>query len=168
MSWSVIIGHTCPVTASFDGTVAVWDRKSGQFECSATLEGHENEVKWAAFSRSGNFLASCSRYNFNILIRSTVMLVVIHKLLMVSLDVHIMYIWKIPALFYPRVCDPFSSSRQVRVFWHVCPILSILVNSKRPLRSNQIRTGDRYGQARWGTGDSDIANKKAIVKGDDP
>ena len=31
-------------SASFDGTVAVWDNKSGQFECGASLEGHENEV----------------------------------------------------------------------------------------------------------------------------
>ena len=36
-------------------------RKSGQFECSATLEGHENEVKSASWSNSGNFIASCSR-----------------------------------------------------------------------------------------------------------
>ena len=48
-------------SASFDGTVAIWDRKSGQFECSATLEGHENEVKSANWSKSGNFIASCSR-----------------------------------------------------------------------------------------------------------
>ena len=48
-------------SASFDGTVAIWDRKSGQFECSATLEGHENEVKSASWSSSGNFIASCSR-----------------------------------------------------------------------------------------------------------
>ena len=48
-------------SASFDGTVAIWDRKGGQFECSATLEGHENEVKSAEWSKSGNFIASCSR-----------------------------------------------------------------------------------------------------------
>ncbi len=40
-------------SASFDGTVAVWDRKNNedgnnQFECNATLEGHENEV-WNRF-----------------------------------------------------------------------------------------------------------------------
>ena len=48
-------------SASFDGTVAVWDKKSGQFECTATLEGHENEVKSVAWSKSGTYLASCSR-----------------------------------------------------------------------------------------------------------
>ena len=52
-------------SASFDGTVAIWDRKSGQFECSATLEGHENEVKSASWSNSGNFIASCSRQGDN-------------------------------------------------------------------------------------------------------
>lgn len=59
MGWSPCGNYLS--SASFDGTVAVWDRKSGQFECSATLEGHENEVKCATWSKSGNFLASCSR-----------------------------------------------------------------------------------------------------------
>ncbi len=51
-------------SASFDGTVCVWDRrasKDGQFECSATLEGHENEVKCVSWSPSGQNLATCSR-----------------------------------------------------------------------------------------------------------
>ena len=48
-------------SASFDGTVSVWDKKSGPFECNATLEGHENEVKSVSWARSGNFLATCSR-----------------------------------------------------------------------------------------------------------
>lgn len=47
--------------ASFDGTTAIWDKKSGQFECIATLEGHENEVKSVGWSRSGQLLATCSR-----------------------------------------------------------------------------------------------------------
>ena len=48
-------------TASFDGTVSVWDKKTGEFDCCATLEGHENEVKDAVWSRSGALLATCSR-----------------------------------------------------------------------------------------------------------
>lgn len=48
-------------SASFDATTAIWDKKSGEFECSATLEGHENEVKSVAWSKSGNLLATCSR-----------------------------------------------------------------------------------------------------------
>ena len=41
----------CLAAASFDGTVSVWDRKGGkgEFECNATLEGHENEVKSVAW-----------------------------------------------------------------------------------------------------------------------
>uniref|UniRef100_A0A182N196 Probable cytosolic iron-sulfur protein assembly protein Ciao1 n=1 Tax=Anopheles dirus TaxID=7168 RepID=A0A182N196_9DIPT len=48
-------------SASFDTTVAIWDRKSGEFECNATLEGHDNEVKSVTWSRSGSLLATCSR-----------------------------------------------------------------------------------------------------------
>ncbi|KAG1681802.1 putative cytosolic iron-sulfur protein assembly protein CIAO1 [Nymphon striatum] len=48
-------------STSFDATTCIWDRKSGQFDCIATLEGHENEVKSACWSQSGQFLATCSR-----------------------------------------------------------------------------------------------------------
>lgn len=48
-------------SASFDATTCIWERQGGAFECNATLEGHENEVKGVAWSRSGQFLATCSR-----------------------------------------------------------------------------------------------------------
>ena len=48
-------------TASFDGTICVWKRSLGEFECMTTLEGHENEVKSVAWSCTGVWLASCSR-----------------------------------------------------------------------------------------------------------
>lgn len=47
--------------ASFDATTSVWSRKTGEFECLATLEGHENEVKCADWSCTGSLLATCSR-----------------------------------------------------------------------------------------------------------
>lgn len=43
-------------STSFDGTTAVWDKKTGTFDCALTLEGHENEVKCAAWSPSGLYL----------------------------------------------------------------------------------------------------------------
>jgi len=46
---------------SFDGTTSIWSNKSSDFECIATLEGHENEVKSVAWSMNGAYLATCSR-----------------------------------------------------------------------------------------------------------
>lgn len=48
-------------TASFDATTAIWERQDGEFECIATLEGHENEVKSVSWASSGALLATCSR-----------------------------------------------------------------------------------------------------------
>ncbi|MCL4130792.1 UNVERIFIED_CONTAM: hypothetical protein GTU68_009465 [Idotea baltica] len=48
-------------SASFDATVNIWENDNGEFECIATLEGHENEVKSVAWSSSGSFLSTCSR-----------------------------------------------------------------------------------------------------------
>ncbi|KAJ8504034.1 hypothetical protein OPV22_004920 [Ensete ventricosum] len=48
-------------TASFDGTTAVWEHVGGEFECVATLEGHENEVKGVSWNASGSLLATCAR-----------------------------------------------------------------------------------------------------------
>ena len=60
---------------SFLGTVAIWNKKSGDWECSVQLEGHENEVKCAAFSRSGLFLATCSRkFNDNLFVKNFIII----------------------------------------------------------------------------------------------
>lgn len=57
-------------TASFDRTVAVWEktRDAGHegaprlvWELAAVLEGHESEVKDVAWSSDGSHLATCSR-----------------------------------------------------------------------------------------------------------
>ncbi|KAL1916926.1 uncharacterized protein VTP21DRAFT_5123 [Calcarisporiella thermophila] len=50
-------------TASFDATTGIWskDTRSGEYECTATLEGHENETKSVAWSPTGDLLATCSR-----------------------------------------------------------------------------------------------------------
>ncbi|KAJ1920837.1 Cytosolic iron-sulfur protein assembly protein [Mycoemilia scoparia] len=49
-------------TASFDGTTSIWEYDEYQgYECEATLEGHENEVKCVSWSPSGQLLATCGR-----------------------------------------------------------------------------------------------------------
>lgn len=54
-------------TASFDGSVGIWHpefeggEESGEWECVAQLEGHENECKCVAWSSEGRYLATCSR-----------------------------------------------------------------------------------------------------------
>ncbi|KAM7255080.1 hypothetical protein ACFE04_020321 [Oxalis oulophora] len=49
-------------TGSFDATTAVWeDVGGGEFECVASLEGHENEVKSVCWNAAGTLLATCSR-----------------------------------------------------------------------------------------------------------
>lgn len=48
-------------TASFDNTVGIWQLSHGDFECLASLEGHESEVKSVAWNASGNLLGTCSR-----------------------------------------------------------------------------------------------------------
>lgn len=52
--------------ASFDATTSLWKQQQGEsdalsFECMGILSGHENEVKAASFSPSGEHVATCSR-----------------------------------------------------------------------------------------------------------
>ena len=61
---NLILCYTFPsflASASFDATIGIWDKKSGSWECNASLEGHENEVKSVAWANSGQLLATCSR-----------------------------------------------------------------------------------------------------------
>jgi WD40 repeat protein len=48
-------------SASFDGSTCIWRLGEGGAECIQSLEGHENEVKCAAYSHDGQYLATCSR-----------------------------------------------------------------------------------------------------------
>jgi WD40 repeat protein len=63
-------------TASFDGSVAIWEQVEGDedgrvgdntndnssdWECTAQLEGHENEVKCVTWNSTGSLLATCGR-----------------------------------------------------------------------------------------------------------
>jgi WD40 repeat protein len=51
-------------SASFDGKVIIWqsqDQNATHWDQIASLEGHDNEVKSVAWSRSGVWLATCGR-----------------------------------------------------------------------------------------------------------
>ena len=51
-------------SASFDGTVVIWEAQSSSmtvWDQIATLEGHDSEVKSVAWSPDGRWLASCGR-----------------------------------------------------------------------------------------------------------
>lgn len=51
-------------SASFDGTVVIWEAQSSSmtvWEQVATLEGHDSEVKSVAWSPDGRWLATCGR-----------------------------------------------------------------------------------------------------------
>ena len=48
-------------SAGFDAKVSIWERQGQDYVLQTTLEGHENEVKDVAFSRSGLYLATCGR-----------------------------------------------------------------------------------------------------------
>lgn len=48
-------------SASFDGTIAVWEYADEIWECTAQLEGHENEVKCCRWNSTGSLLATSGR-----------------------------------------------------------------------------------------------------------
>jgi cytosolic iron-sulfur protein assembly protein CIAO1 len=51
-------------TASFDGTVVIWEAQNSsnsRWELVASLEGHENEVKCVCWSNDGKWIATCGR-----------------------------------------------------------------------------------------------------------
>lgn len=48
-------------SASFDSCINIWKKDGYDFDCIATLEGHEHEIKGVAWSSSGRFLATFSK-----------------------------------------------------------------------------------------------------------
>lgn len=49
--------------ASFDGTVVIWeyDVNARDWECTAQLEGHDNEVKCVTWNATGSLISTCGR-----------------------------------------------------------------------------------------------------------
>lgn len=48
-------------SASFDGTVAIWELSNGEWISTAQLEGPDTEVKCVRWNSTGSLLASCGR-----------------------------------------------------------------------------------------------------------
>jgi hypothetical protein len=63
IAFAPVLSPLILASASFDGTVCVWEYSETlqDFECSAQLEGHENEVKCVTWNSTGSLLATCSR-----------------------------------------------------------------------------------------------------------
>lgn len=61
VAWRTNTAEPTLATGSFDATVGIFVLEKPKWEFVAQLEGHENEVKRIAWSRHGNYLASCSR-----------------------------------------------------------------------------------------------------------
>lgn len=58
--------HLAPRAANYlarwhAGLALIWKCENGDFDCIASLEGHENEVKAVEWSVSGQFIATCGR-----------------------------------------------------------------------------------------------------------
>jgi len=49
------------VAVGFDSNMTVWLKKDDTFDCVATMEGHENEIKSVDFDTEGELLATCGR-----------------------------------------------------------------------------------------------------------
>jgi cytosolic iron-sulfur protein assembly protein CIAO1 len=49
--------------ASFDGSVVIWEQQTTMkdWDCTAQLEGHDNEVKCVTWNSTGSLLATCGR-----------------------------------------------------------------------------------------------------------
>jgi len=49
------------LSVGFDSQMCVWVKGEDTFDCVATMEGHENEIKCVVMDSKGEFLATCGR-----------------------------------------------------------------------------------------------------------
>jgi WD40 repeat protein len=70
LAFAPLLSPLILATASFDGTVAIWEDVSrhggtaaeeAEYDCIAQLEGHDNEVKCVAWNSTGSLLATGGR-----------------------------------------------------------------------------------------------------------
>ena len=64
IAWAPVASPLILASASFDGTVAIWEcdnEDAREWDCTAQLEGHDSEVKCVCWNATGSLIATSGR-----------------------------------------------------------------------------------------------------------